>query len=276
MNTARNIFLGLFLLSVLVILVGGLFWASLNFAQSNPGGAEFYRVWSGARAYSVNALNPYGVIVSEQVQRLVYGRLARAGEPIYRVDVPLHYLLLFTPLALVDEVAQARAWWMVFSQVALIALTLMGVSLAQWRTALPMRVALVLFGVFWVHSALAVIDGSLIVVVALLFAAALLALRAESDELAGILLAFATVKAEAGILFLIYILLWSGVQGRWGVWGGFIMTLIVLAGVSWLFQPDWGWEFARAVFANLNSGPLVGLGVLLEARLPGVGARASQ
>ncbi len=276
MNTARNIFLGFFLLSIVVIIIGGLFLANLNIARAAPGGAAFYTAWSGARAYAVNALNPYSDIVAQQVQRLVYGRLARLGEPVYRVDLPFHYILLFTPLALISEAAQARAWWMLLSQVALIAFTLMGFSVAQWRVGLPLRAALLLFGLFWVHAVLALLEGSLIVIVALLFAGVLLSLRAQTDELAGFLLAMATIKAEAGILFILYILLWAAVQQRWGVWGGFLMTLMVLGGIAWLFQPDWAWQFARAVFANLQSGPLIGLGLLLETRLPGAGARVSQ
>lgn len=276
MTTARNIFLGFFFLSLAVIAVGAMFWANLLFAQRNPGGVEFRVVWSGARAYTINAISPYSEIVASQVQRQVYGRPAREGEPVFRVDVPLHYLLLLTPFALIDDFPQARAWWMVLSQVGLVGLTLAGLSLTQWRAPLLLQVVVTLFGLFWAHAALAWQDGSLVIVTALLFAGVLLALRAEADEVAGILLAFATLKAEAGILFLFYILIWSGSRQRWGVPGGFAMALIVLAGVNWIFQPNWAWEFARAVFANLQSGPLVGVGVLLEARLPGVGARASQ
>lgn len=276
MSTARNIFLGFFFLSLAVIAVGAMFWANLLFAQRNPGGVEFRVVWAGARAYAINAISPYSEIVATEVQRQVYGRTAREGEPVFRVDIPLHTILAMTPLALIDDFSQARAWWMVLSQVGLVMLTLAGFSLTQWRAPLLLRVAITLFSLFWVHAALAWVDGSLVLVTALLFAGVLLSLRAEADEVAGILLALATLKAEAGILFLVYILAWSGSQRRWGVPGGFIMALIVLFGINWIFQPDWLWEFARATTANLQSGPLVGLGVLLEARLPGVGIRASQ
>ncbi len=276
MTTARNVFLGVFFLSVTVITLGGLFWANLLFAQRNPGGAEILTLWSGSRAYTINALNPYSVVVADQVQRQVYGRLARASEPVYRVDAPLHYILLFTPLAMVENFTEARAWWLVISQGALVVFSLLGFSLVQWHPPLPIRVLVVLAGLFWAYAALALFEGSLVVIVGLLFATALMALRAESDELAGILLAFATVKAEAGILFLTFIFVWSVIQQRWGVISGFFMAWIVLAGIGWLFQPDWLWELLRAVVSNLESGPLVRLGTLLETRLPGIGARASQ
>lgn len=276
MTTARNVFLGIFFLSLTAIAVGGLFWANLLFVQRNSGGAEILTIWSGSRAHTINALNPYSVVVADQVQRQVYGRLARAGEPVYRVDAPLHYILLFTPLALVENFTEARAWWLVISQGALVALSLLGFLLVQWRPPLSIRLLVIIAGLFWAYSALALLEGSLVVVVGLLFAAALMALRAKADELAGILLAFATIKAEAGILFLVFIFVWSAAQQRWGVLAGFAMSWAVLAGVGWLFQPDWLWGILRSVVSNLESGPLVGFGILLEARLPGIGVRASQ
>jgi len=152
----------------------------------------------------------------------------------------------------------------------------MGFSLTNWQSSWPLKFSIALFGLLWVHALLPLMDGNLAILTSVVFAGALAALRAEVDELAGALLAFGTVKAEAGILFLIFFILWSASQKRWGVLTGFIMSLILLGGIGWIFQQDWLLEFFRATLANIRASSPLGLNTLLEQWMPGAGERGSQ
>jgi hypothetical protein len=67
----------------------------------------------------------------------------------------------------------------------------------------------------------------------------LLALKQEKDLLAGILLAFTTIKPQMTFLVIPALFIWAFSQRRWRVISGFTLTMILLAGGSFLLLPGW-------------------------------------
>ena len=250
-----------------------LFVANQRFVAASPGGNDFLVHWVGTRALLFEKLNPYSDTVAMKIQTLAYGRPAQPGEHELRVAYPLYSIALFAPFAMVADYALARSLWMTVLEVALLGVALAGLRLARWRPSLPFAAAYLLFAATWYHGVRPLVNGNAVIVVALLIALALLALRAGRDELAGALLAVSTIKPQVVVLLIIFIGVWAIASRRWRLVIGFVGTLAALLAVSLVLLPSWPAEFLREVLRYPAYNPPGTLGAALEAMLPGIGAR---
>jgi len=250
-----------------------LFVANQRFVAASPGGNDFLVHWVGTRALLLEKVSPYSDTVAMQIQTLAYGRPAQPGEHELRVAYPLYSIMLFAPFAMVADYALARSLWMTVLEVALLGVALAGLRLARWRPSLPFAAAYLLFAATWYHGVRPLVNGNAVIVVALLIALALLALRAGRDELAGALLAVSTIKPQVVVLLIIFIGVWAIASRRWRLVIGFVGTLAALLAVSLVLLPSWPAEFLREVLRYPAYNPPGTLGAALEAMLPGIGAR---
>jgi hypothetical protein len=232
--------LGLLLGAMLV----GLGYANYQFVQRAPGGNDFLARWVGARYWLIEGLSPYDEQVSLAAQEMIYGRAANpsAGEDIAHFVYPLPAMIFFAPFAYLPFPI-ARTIWMVLLEIALPALALLGVRLAEWKPSRQLLVALMLFSVVWYHGFRSIVVGQFAVIEALIMTGALLAIQRRQDELAGILLAFSLCKPQMPFLLIPFVLLWSASVRRWGV---ILWTLVgtgILFGLSFVILPEWmlGW-----------------------------------
>ena len=205
--------LSLATLAVLLILALG--YVNYQFASRAPGGNDFLARWLPARAWLVEGINPYDQSVTERSQLMIYGRLARreAGEDIAHFVYPLPAMLFFGPFAFFDFTT-ARALWMTVLELCLVALALLGVSLADWRPGPGMLASLVLFSVLWYHGFRAVIVGQFAPIESVLLAGALLAVQRKHDVLAGFLLALSLAKPQMAFLLFPFLLVWGATSRR--------------------------------------------------------------
>jgi hypothetical protein len=130
-----------------------------------------------------------------------------------------------------------------------------------------------LFVVTWFHSLIVIQEGSVVVVVALLLAWSLLAIRNNQDELGGLLLALSTIRPVLVLLPVIFILMWAGSRKRWKlvVWFSGSLALLVFLGM-FLLQ-GWLLQSVQAVFASLEPLYPMTPGAAFTLWWPGVGAR---
>jgi hypothetical protein len=235
------------------LLIGALIaitWANYRFADQYPGGQDFLVYWVGTRALLVDGKTPYSDEVARQVETQVYGRPAGAGEKEYRVISPLYFVILYLPYALISDFTLARAVWMTTLEIALVGLALLSLRLARWKLGLWSLPFYLLFAVLWYHSLLPLITGDLVILIAFWIALTFLALRTGRDEVAGILLAFTTIKPNVILLILVFVVIWTLSSRRWATLFWMIASVAILSFILAFFIPDWPLQNLREIMSS--------------------------
>lgn len=267
--------LGLLLIAILasVALFALLVWGNFQFTQQNPGGENFIQHWDNTRAFLRSGISPYSQEAAERVQRLVYGRPAESNEDPMLSSYPLFANILYMPFALIDNVDLARAVWMALLEVALILAALLSVNLAGWRPKPVLLLLFLFFVIFWYHGFRPVVTGNSSPLVTLAIVGAFLAIRAENDELAGVLVGFAFIRPEMVLILSIYLLFWGIANGRIKVFLYTLATVALLSGFGILLMPGWMLEYLRSFFQPVEYLSINTISQALSIFLPSSGAR---
>jgi hypothetical protein len=269
--TSRSNRLLPFIFLLIIILLGTVVWFNYRFAVDSPGGTDFLVHWVGTRALLIDGLSPYTDEVAVRIQTMVYGRPAQAGEHELRVAYPLYSQLVFLPYALIGDYTWARAIWNTTLEIALVTMALLALTLTGWKPGRFGLVIYLLFSLTWYFAVRGLINGNAIIFVALFITGAVLAIRSERDELAGILLAFATIKPQVVVLFIPFVLLWAISHNRWRlvIWTG--GTLLILIGLAMIFIPDWILQNIREVLRYPGYNPPGSPQAVFKLWFPGAG-----
>ncbi|MCS6995163.1 MAG: hypothetical protein N2117_08800 [Anaerolineales bacterium] len=275
-NRLAALSLALFLLCLAVAIGGGLFWGNLQFSRNTHTGVEFLAVWKPAQNFALQGISPYNVENTLEVQRLVYGRVARTGERSFQFVLPFYFALLFFPLASIRDFFLAHALWMTLLQLAVSGLIVLSLRLSRWQAswfALPL---ISLFAVFWQPGTLALVDGNLVLAQSLLVFGALRAIESEADELAGALAALGLISLRVSGLVLLLLAVWVFSTGRYRILAGFLMTITVLIAVAFLVYPGWFTEFFFSSIIEWRTQVLPSTFRSLEHWFPGLGTPLAQ
>jgi hypothetical protein len=256
-----------------VFVLGALTWANYNFAQENPGGTDFLVHWVGTRELIFEGTSPYSDIVALKIQLATYGRPARPGEHELRVAYPLYSTVFFAPFAMVVDFTLARALWMTTLQAALLGLVVLSLQITGWRPGLIILSLLFLFSLTWYHALRGIINGNAVILVAFLIGAVFLALKTGKDELAGILLAFTTIKPQVVVLLVLFIFVWALSTRRWPIIFWFVVTIIFLTLAGMAFISDWPLQNLQEIFRYPEYNPPGTPGAAFSQWWPGIGAR---
>ncbi len=265
---SRFWYLSILLIILVLVLIT---WGNYNFVQQNPGGNDFLVHWVGTRSLFVDGLSPYSDAVAERIQTIAYGRPALPGEHELRVAYPLYSVVVFLPFALISDYELARALWMTLLEVGLIGLALLSLRLTRWKMSIWLLPFFLIFSIFWYHSLRPLINGNAVILVALALVAALAALRANRDELAGILLGFSTIKPHLVLVPIIFFLIWTIADRRWGTLTWLVITVVLVSASAALFVPDWPLQNLREILAYSSYNPPGTPGAVFEAWLPATG-----
>lgn len=228
----------------------GLVYANLALPK---GGGEFFIHWAGARAYFFEQTDPYGDIVPARVQELVYDDAPRAGDEPYILDTPFHLLLLYFPFSLLSDPQLARAMFTLLLELALFALALLSLRLTDWEAPRYFVVLFIVFCVFNFYAIQAVYEASPVLLLGLIYAWILRALRAGQDEIVGALTAVSVYYWEVGLPFLALIAWRCYKEGRVRVLAGFFMLSFLLVAISFLLYANWIIPYLRAGMNNLRA-----------------------
>ena len=258
---------------VLFLVVGGLYFGNLQYTRQNPGGNDFLVHWMGTRKLILEGVSPYSTETALAIQNFAYGRAAIEGEHELRVAYPLYSIVLFLPFSLIEDFVIARALWMTLLEVGLVLLAIVSARLVDWKyTPITFSFYLV-FALLSYHSLRPVVNGNAVIIVALCISGALLALRYKADELAGVLLAFSTIKPQLAFLLMVFILIWCLRQNRKKVVGWFFATLILLILSAMLLIPDWLYQNFLEILRYPGYNPSINLQGALAEIAPSFGAR---
>ncbi len=269
-NTAWALGIGLV---VVVGLLGLLTWGNLNYVKQNPGGNDFLVHWMGTRLFLVDNISPYSDQTALQIQTFAYGGPAQKGQHELRVAYPLYSIILFFPFAFFSDFSVARAVWMTVLEVGLVALSILSIRLANWKPNLVTLALFMLFSLVWYNAVRPLINGNAVILVALMIVGALLAIRSGADELAGVLLAFATIKPQVVLVFLVFIVFWAIFNRRWRLVAWLVGTVIILSAVAAFLMPDWILQNLREVVRYPGYNPPGTPGAALATWFPAMGER---
>lgn len=229
--------------------------AALVFANLTlTGGGDFYVHWAASRGFLFEKIDPYSAEVPARVQQLVYDDSAKAGDEPYILDTPFHILLLYFPFSLLSDPQLARAIYTLFLELALFALALLSLRLTDWEAPRYFWILFLLFCIFNFYAFQAILESSPVLLLGLIYAGVLLALRNDQDELAGALMAVSLYYWEVGAPFL-FLVAWRSYREKRGrVFAGLGMLTVVLLAISILLYPNWFIPYLRAGMNNLRAG----------------------
>lgn len=257
----RAIFLVLFGSALLAALI----FVNLRFARSSPGGNDFLPRWLGTRLYLTNRQDPYSPETTLAIQEKMYGRTAQGGQDQALFAYPFYSMIFFAPFALISDYALARALWITFQEIAIVATAISAIALSSWKPGRWPLAAFLFFALAWFHTAKPLVDGNAAILVGALLTLGLFALRRGRDGLAGLLFAFSTIKPQMVVLVVPFILLWSISQKRRTVFWVFFVSLIALLGISFILQPNWlAQNIAQALLYQSYSPPATLAGILAQ------------
>ncbi len=261
--------IGLVLLGVAVL--AGLGRTNYRYAVQNPGGNDFLPRYVGTRLFLKQGLSPYSNKTTREIQKQTYGRGARVGEDQNLFVYPFYSIVVFAPFATVEDYNLARAMWMTILEISLGLLTVLGISLSQWKVPVYLFAILLLFSILWYHGLRPVINGNASVVCALFIALAFICIRAEQDFFAGLLLALASIKPQIVVLLIPFVLLWAVSQRRWALFWSILASLGFLVAVTSLLLPNWIVQNVQQMLSypeyTLPGSP----GAIFASFFPGIG-----
>jgi len=266
----------LFSIAIVFILglVAALTWSNYQYARQNPGGNDFLVHWMGTRNFLLYGTSPYSDQTAIAIQTMAYGRPAIIGkEHELRVAYPLYSIVLFTPFALIPDFTLARAIWMTVLEGALVLVSFISIRLADWKPNILILALFMLFSVFWYHGLRPLINGNAVILIALFIVGAFYAIKNGNDELAGVLLAFSSVKPQLAVVVMAFVFIWSLRQGRLKIIVWMLTTLLLLVLSAVLLIPDWMLQNVREVMRYPGYNPPGTLATALLAMLPGLGKR---
>ena len=145
-------------LILLLIFILAMLALNMYLARTLPGGEWLYLRWSGARAFLIEKIEPYGTEISQRVQDTVYGRVATENEYPFVLNDPFYIVLLYAPLALFSDFTLARAIWMLLSEAALVGIVLFTIDLSEWQPPRWLYILLIGLGLFSYFSLQALVS----------------------------------------------------------------------------------------------------------------------
>jgi hypothetical protein len=239
---------------LIIVVMGLLAIGNYYLTEVLPIGGQFSLLRTAARSFLYDRVEPYSANIPSSVQEEVYGRFATPAEKPYILDIPFHLLPIFFPLALISNELISRILWLIVLELGLLSFLVMSIRLATIQIPNYLAVLLVVICCGSLYAAISLQEGSEVILLGVAYAGILLALRAEMDELAGVLLVFSTFHWQVGAPFLIFIFLLVFWAKRWRVVVSAAMILFSLIILSFLLYPGWILPFLRASWNNLQAG----------------------
>ncbi len=259
--------------SVVLLTLVGLFFANYFYTLNYSGGKYFQTQWIATRAVITDNSDPYSESVLYKIQESAYNRPAMAGEYEFRFVYPYFSLLLFLPFGLIKSYAIARASWMLFLEILVVLIWWLSLNIADWKPNFRIKILLFVFTATFYHSIRAVVDGNLMILMTVLLIGALIAIRDQKDEIAGILLTGFVLEIQYTFLIGIIILWYLVANKRYLAIKYFAGSLILLSGFSFLIKPDWALQFINQLLISVSSFSYVNFSSSLRIIWGNVGQR---
>ena len=205
-------------------------------------GASFYSYWLSGRLLLAQGQNPYGAEVFTRSQDQFPSDTNLSG-----FTLPLYSLFIILPFTFINNFKAALALWMILLEAALV---LTGIKIFQTfpfdtNFFTPTKISVSLLVGY--YTIMALLDGDMGIVSVLCFTFSINAIKEDECELAGILLAFSTMKYGLMLFPIIWIIIWCAANQKGTVISWFFMVLFLLVIAAALLETDWMIEFFRSI-----------------------------
>ncbi len=241
---------------------------NILFAVKTDYGSSFYSYWLTGRVLFAQGQNPYADELFEQVKAKYPEDHNTSGFPL-----PLFAILPVLPFTFINEFTAALILWRLLLEAALIysGFRLVRGFRIQNRATPPVVCAAVLLLNYYAVSA--VTDGDISILAAAFLLIGIAAVRDGESELAGIMLAFSTIKFSVTLLPVLWICIWC-LRNRKGMivaWTVMVFALLFL--IAMLFRTDWFMLFLRSNVYYLKHMNPTNFSKLFENWQPELGGR---
>ncbi|MEM7116529.1 MAG: glycosyltransferase family 87 protein [Chloroflexota bacterium] len=233
---------------MLLLFLGLVIAFQITFTSQVPGANDFYPRWRGAQLFWQSGIDPYSEEATAAIQRDIYGRLAQPDEDQVLFVYPFYTVFILWPLIWLPYV-WVQAIWLVVLLFALVGGVISWLRLLEWRPPLWLLAITLLWAVLYYSSTRTIILGQFAGLVFLGLVGCLLALKQKQDGVAGLLLALTTLKPQMVFLVIPALLIWGMGQRRTRFLIGFLASLAVLMGVSFVLLPTWLSSFINQILA---------------------------
>jgi MFS family permease len=237
--------------------------------------SDLYPRWLGTRELLLHHRSPYSLEITREIQAGYYGRVLDPHRPDDPRDqmafaYPLYVVFLLAPtITLPFPIVRLAVHWLFIFLTAWS--VLLWLRALQWRASSASAAILVVLTL----GSLPVLQGikleQLTLLVNGMIAACILLLAAGYPLLAGVLLAFATIKPQLVLLLAGWLMLWAcgNYRERRRFIFAFGVTLVTLFAGAEFILPGWLGQFVEALraYREYTGGPKSILAVITTPRL---------
>ena len=258
----RNYRTTISIILLFVLIIFGLIWINSSLIDRFPKEKEFLPTWASLRTFIDYGINPYSDQASNRTQFLYYKEIIGDNSDPLKLDQALLPILVFFPLAFINEYSIARIIYLILLEHFLIGIPIVIISLLDWKQPLMPMVSFIIMVILGPPFIQALITHDPIIFVVCMILIGLLCLKLNLDEFAGVIFALAIFQPSITALFFVFIGWWIIRNLRWRVIWGFLMTFGLLLLISLVLVPDWIIGFIKAfrieeVFKNYISTSLI-------------------
>ncbi|MDT8307842.1 MAG: glycosyltransferase family 87 protein [Anaerolineae bacterium] len=249
MTTSNPVLRRLLLVSLaLILFVAGVVFLHEAFTSRVPGANDFYSRWKGAQLFWQEGVDPYSGEATAEIQRGMYGRLARPDEDQVAFAYPFYTAILLWPLAVIQlPYSWIQAIWLTLLFGSLIGAVFLILRLLRWEMPVWLLALTTLWAILLYNSIRTVILGQFAAIVFLGIVATVFGLQRRREGMAGICLALTTIKPQMIFLLIPALMIWATGQRRWRFLTAFFGTMALLFGTSFILLPSWFEEFIGQV-----------------------------
>jgi hypothetical protein len=245
------------LILAIVIGIALLYIGNLNLIDAQVHGENFFANWVGTRTFLVNGFSPYTQESMFQIrQQAALTDLSFTFEH-WSAAEPIYGLLAYFPFILIKSYPHAFAAWLVFNEILLIFIFWMLYRVVDWKGSIVVFIFAALAAVFWKSMLDVLLSGSNAILILFAITAVLYTLKHDMQELAGVLLAIASIKIQLLWIPIIFLLIYSNIQRKNKTIIWFFVSIVLVSVSMMLLDPGWVTEYImsllKEIFGNTNS-----------------------
>lgn len=237
-NSERFAWQYVVLAALILAAVGGLYVLNQQFVFPRVRLEHFILNWNSLQRFIYDGPSPYSPGVYEDTARKVIARGTMAGD-LEKLHLPLNTLLFYLPFAWMEDLSMAGTIWLMATQLALGGVFIMTLTRLEGNMPRWFYLPMLVFFLSWQPLYTTISTGADLILQMALILLGLRMLEQQNDEYAGLLFAFAFFNLEVFGMFFLTLAIWVTLKSRWGVFGGFGLTLGLMLVLAFVFETDW-------------------------------------